>query len=232
MIKIGILPSMQVDKENNPYNDIHLFSNIIINRIYDAMAMPVGILLNDGKLEEETLKMCDAFIIGGGKKIEPYFLEVINYAIKNNKPLLGICLGMQAIGLYSYLESLNPKNLSYESLLSSYKTIKQNNEQFLIPVDNHYNDKNKHRIKVKNNSKLYSIYQTKEMDVVSMHRYAVNKIGKNVLINSTCGNIIEGLEYKDENLFILGIQWHPELEGEHNILFETLVKEAKKRIKM
>ncbi len=242
MIKIGILPTTQINEKDNPYNDVYMFYNIVTKRIYESGAIPVGIILNDGKLDINSLGMCDALLIGGGKKIEPYFLEAINYAIENNVPLLGICLGMQSIGVFSYLETLLKEqnmDLSTQNVYAMFDKIKAENIQFLRPVDNHYNVKitrsnypeNMHKVKINRDSKLYGIYNEDEIDIVSMHRYAVNKYGENVLVNCLSEDIIEGLEYKDNDLFILGVQWHPELEERHNKLFKTLVKEAKRRKK-
>ena len=240
MIRVGILPTTQINEKDNPYNDIYTFSNIITKQVYRSGALPVGILLNNGKLDVNSLKMCDAFIIGGGKRIEPYFFETINYAIRNNIPLLGVCLGMQAIAVYSYLETLlNTKNkeLSINNFCNEFKIIKDNNVSFLIPVEGHYNEKitrsnyakNIHKIKVNKESILYNIYNNETLDIVSMHRYAVNKYGDAVLINCKCDDVIEGIEYLNKELFILGVQWHPEIEEKNSILFETLVKEAQKR---
>lgn len=240
MIKIGILPTTKIYEDDNPYNDIYKFYNIYTKRIYESGAIPIGILLNDGELDENSLDICDAFLIGGGKKIEPYFLETINYAIKNNKPLLGICLGMQTIALYSYLESQltkENKELNIQNFSSLYKKLKEEKVEFLKPIENHYKTvitrdnylENIHTININKDSLLHSIYKKDEIDVLSMHNYAVNKYGDNVLINCTEDNIIEGLEYKDKNLFILGVQWHPEPEEKNNVIFDALIKEAKKR---
>ena len=240
MIKVGLIPTAHVFTNNNPYSDTYTFYNIYTKRLYEIGALPVGILLNDGKLDIESLKMCDALLIGGGNKIEPYFLEVINYAVKNNVPLLGICLGMQSIGVYSYLETLlkqQNKDLTVENFWKEFQTIKDNKVMFLNPVQNHYNEKitrdnypeNKHGIRINTTSKLYAIFQKEEMDVVSMHRYVISKYGERVLINCDSDGIIEGLEYKDDDLFILGVQWHPELEENNNVIFKSLIKEAKKR---
>ena len=240
MIKIGILPTTQINEKDNPYNDIYTFPNLISKRIFEVGAIPVGIILNDGKLDYNSLKMCDAFVIGGGKKIEPYFLETINYAIQNNVPLLGICLGMQSLAVYSYIETLlkeSEKDLTTLNFWKKFKEIKEDNVKFLLPVENHYNEKitrsnypkNMHSIKLNKDSVLYDIYNKEEMNIVSIHRYAINKYGKDVSINCKFEDTIEGIEYIDKNLFVLGIQWHPELEEEHNVLFKRLVNEAQKR---
>lgn len=41
-------------------------------------------------------------------------------------------------------------------------------------------------------------------------------------------NKIDGLEYKGDR-FILGVQWHPELEEDNIVIFQKLVNEAGKR---
>lgn len=238
IIKVGILPTTQIFEKDNPYNDIYTFHNIYMKKIYENGGIPVGILLNDGKLDVNSLEVCDAFLIEGGRKIEDYFLEVINYAIENNKPLLGICLGMQAIGVYSYLEKLLKQDnvvLTADNICRKFKQIKDDKIEFLELIDGHYNEKitrtncqkNKHKIEINKNSRLYEIYQKEQIDVVSMHHYAVIKYGDRVIVNAISDNTIEGLEYRDNNLFILGVQWHPELEDEHDILFRELINKAK-----
>ena len=144
MIKIGILPTTKLYEDDNPYNDIYTFNNVYIKKIYESGAIPIGILLNDGILDYNTLDMCDGFLIGGGKKIESYYLEIIDYAIKNNKPLLGICLGMQSIGVYSFIETLlKEENLSLtkDNFISKFSKIKEEKINFLKPVEGHYNIK-------------------------------------------------------------------------------------------
>lgn len=240
-MKIGILPTSHIFEDDNPYHDKYTFVNAYCKMISNNGGLPVGILLNDGKLDYASLEMCDAFLICGGNKIQPYFFEAISYSIKNNKPLLGVCLGMQTIGLYSFLESELTKKklpLNYENFLTLYNELKEAETYFLKPVEGHYinvikrdeYEQNKHHVFLDKNSILYSIYQSDSLDVLSMHSYRTELIGNKVLINCQDENgIIEGLEYKDKDLFILGVQWHPELEEKNNKLFKTLVKEAKRR---
>lgn len=240
MIKVGILPTAQLNEKDTPYNDIYYFQNELAKRIYEVGALPIGIILNNGELDIESLKMCDALLLGGGKKITKYSLQAINYAIENNIPFLGICLGMQTIGVYSYLEErITNKGqiISNQTLIDEYQKIKEEKIQFLKPVENHYNEKitrtnkdtNKHQLKIINGTILHDIYKQDVLDVISLHRYALNKYGSNVIINCTNNNIIEGIEFKEKNKFILGLQWHPELEKENNIIFKKLVEEANKR---
>ena len=101
---IGILPSIQFSKNNNPYEDVYKFINNYGKRIIECGATPIGILLEDGNCNKDILDVCDGFLFPGGDRIEKAHYEIIGYAIKNNKPILGICLGMQAMACYSILK--------------------------------------------------------------------------------------------------------------------------------
>lgn len=240
-VKIGILPTSHLFENDNPYDDKYTFVNSYCTQISNSGGIPVGILLNNNEIDEASLEMCDAFLICGGNKIQPYAFQTIIHAIKNNKPLLGICLGMQTIGLYSFLESrLIEKGLplEYKNFIQEYENIKAEKIYFLNPVEGHYNTiitrneytQNKHYVHLNTESVLYDIYKCDTLDVLSMHNYSSALIGDNVLINCQDeSGIIEGLEYNNNDLFIIGVQWHPEIEEEHNKLFKRLIKEAQRR---
>ena len=239
-VVVGILPTSKIFIDDDPYNDRYMFYNVYTKRIFEAGGIPVGILLSDGKLNISSLEMCDAFLICGGQKIEPYLFEVISYAIASNKPLLGICMGMQSIGVYSFIEELltsENRAVNKKNIYMMYDRIRNDNVMFLNDVNNHYNcevtrenfSNVRHFVDIKKDSKLYSIFKTEKLGVLSMHHHCLNKYGKNVMINCFAGDVIEGLEYKRRDLCILGIQWHPELEKNTSIIFSYLINAAKKR---
>lgn len=241
-IKVGILPTSHLFENDDPYQDQYSFINGYSKKISENGGVPVGILLNDNELDYASLEMCDAFLLCGGNKIQPYAFKTINYAIKQNKPLLGICLGMQTIGVYSYLENKLIKKelpLEYENIIKEYEEIKQQKIYFLEHIENHYKgdvtrnnyEQNKHNVTFNKQSILNDIYKSDKLSVLSMHSYKIAKLGDNVMIGATDDNkITESIEYKNKDLFILGVQWHPELEDEHNTLFAKLINEAKKRL--
>ena len=100
-----------------------------------------------------------------------------------------------------------------------------------IPTDIEHEQKNprnegSHKIKIFENTKLYSIVNTKQMFVNSAHHQSVKKLGKDLLVNAKCPDgVIEGIEHKSHK-FCLGVQWHPEFlidQGDKNI-FSAFIK--------
>ena len=171
----------------------------------------IGILNYDNSLINiEILDLCDGIIIQGGKDIYPYHFQILEYCIKNNIPLLGICMGHQIIGLYS---------------------INSNNDNDLIQIDNHQIKNGNHIIHIEKNSIMYKIFGS-TLKVNSRHSFAVKKVNLPFKVTSISeDNIIESIEYIDNNNFILGVQFHPEdLDNTEN-LYNYFLKEILKRKK-
>ena len=152
---------------------------------------------------ESVLSLCDGFILPGGDTWYRFDEVVIDYAIRRDKPLLAICLGMQALS----------KVLSGEKRIAYDNTIKNNT------LINHL-EPNKdyvHSVIIDKNSKLYSIIGKKEIWVNSRHSYHVPELDNTLVSARSSDGLIEGVELKDRK-FIIGVQWHPEsnLEDEHS----------------
>ena len=152
---------------------------------------------------ERVLSLCDGFILPGGDTWYRLDEVVIDYAIRRDKPLLAICLGMQALS----------KVLSGEKRIGYDNTIKNNS------LINHL-EPNKdyvHSVIIDKNSKLYSIIGEEKIWVNSRHSYHVPELDNTLICARSSDGLIEGVELKDKK-FIIGVQWHPEsnLEDEHS----------------
>lgn len=168
----------------------------------------IAILNYDNNLiDTEILKICDGIIIQGGNDIYPYHFQIVDYCLKNNIPILGICMGHQIIGLYSTTS----------------------NEDDLIKINNHYNKDKKHIINIKENTTLHKIFGP-TLEVNTRHLYALDKVKKPFKVSALSeDNIIEAIEYIDDNHFLLGVQFHPEDLKNTEPLYNYFLKEVFKR---
>ena len=119
-IIIGILGTSEYMKTNDAFYDVYKYSNNYIKKIVENDAVPLLIPLVDDKLIEETLDMCDGLLLPGGSYIKEVNFKVIDYFYQRKKPILGICMGMQTLAMYS----VNIENKDYvneDSLL--YKIL-------------------------------------------------------------------------------------------------------------
>ena len=152
---------------------------------------------------ESILSFCDGFILPGGDTWYRLDEVVIDYAIRRDKPLLAICLGMQALS----------KVLSGEKRIAYDNTIKNDTLINHLEPNNNY----VHSVIIDKNSKLYSIIGDEEITVNSRHSYHVPELDNTLVSARSSDGLIEGVELKDKK-FIIGVQWHPEsnLEDEHS----------------
>lgn len=65
-IIVGILPQIRLNTDNNPDNDKYEFLDLYTKKIIECGVIPVGICLNNRKLDYSSLDICDAFILPGG----------------------------------------------------------------------------------------------------------------------------------------------------------------------
>lgn len=157
--------------------NIDIIYDDIYNAIYDNGALPIGIK-NTNILN--YLDLCDGFILQGGSDIDPDNYQVIEILKKHNKPLLGICLGMQEMAMY------------YQGIMTD--------------IPNHLN--NTHQIIIKKDSLLHNILNKDKIIVNSRHKSAIKKT--NLFVSSySSDNIIESIE-DSTCAFFLGLEWHPE----------------------
>lgn len=147
-------------------------------------------------------------------------IQLIRWAVEDNKPLLGICRGHQvmnvALGgtLIQDIRDEIPNSLRHDS-----------------PSDEWFT-KLPHEISIDPDSKLYKTLgvTTKRLAVNSMHHQSVNQIAPELcLVARADDGVIEGIEHP-ERQFAIGVQWHPEAlfdsYAPHKHLFEAFVKAA------
>ena len=171
----------------------------------------IGILNYDNTpIDLNIISLCDAIIFQGGSTIYPYHFQILDYCLKNNIPVLGICMGHQIIGLYS---NNTP------------------NESELVKVNNHNNPSKYHLINIKPNTTMYQIFGP-TLKVNTRHNYTLSKVTSPFIISAVSpDNQIEAIEYINNKNFILGVQFHPEDLDNTEKLYNYFIEEIMKRKK-
>jgi putative glutamine amidotransferase len=124
-------------------------------------------------------------------------LELVDLALTQDRPLLGICGGAQAINvalsgsLYQDIVTQLPNATRHERGAGK--------------------DKGGHPIKIHSETRLRQIVQKQVLEVNTTHHQAVRKLGTGLVVNATAEDgLIEGIE-SSSHRFVLGVQWHPEI---------------------
>lgn len=165
------------DEENNFYiKAIEKFGGKVI-LIYDYE-----------ELENINVKLSEAegILLTGGYDVGRLDFYLIEYALKNNLRLFGICQGMQSMALY-------------------------NTNDKLESIGNNNHDKKEdyvHEVKLFP-SKLKSIIEKDIIKVNSHHIQTVYNSKEFVVVGKSNDNLIEAIE-NSKHTFQIGVQWHPE----------------------
>lgn len=162
----------------------------LVKKIEEHKALPI-IIPNLSDISY-YLDICDGFIVPGGITWNEADIEIIKYVFKVNKPLLGICAGMQA--------------------LANIDTFIDNT----IKVDNHNvpNEEYVHEISI-NDGILKNILNKDKIKVNSRHNYKVEPKSYFKIDAVSNDGVIEAISFP-EFKFIVGLEWHPEDMDDEN----------------
>ena len=201
----------------------------LVNAIEDAGGIPLILPVTRPELADQYMKLVDKLVFTGGQNVEPihyqekllidssnYFperdrfeLALIEAAHHQEKPIFGICRGMQ---LYNVAQG----GSLHQEVLGHWQenTGNQPSQDLYFPIE----------------SQLSQIY-AQEPTVNSFHRQAINKLAPSleIIALSPDKQTIEAVQSTRDSHTFLGVQWHPELlYGEReteNRLFDYIVNQ-------
>jgi putative glutamine amidotransferase len=202
--------------------------------------IPIVLPITEGKeIIEKQMQLVDGLLLSGGYDVSPLFygeepkkgleairsdrdfyeLQLLQMARNTQKPILGICRGLQLL------------NVAFGGTL--YQDI-----GLALPHALQHNQKGKpeealHTIKLVAHTKLQKIMEGESMVTNTIHHQAIKDLAPGLIANAyTSDGLIEGIEGENDP-FILGVQWHPELMfGKHPHmlkLFSAFVEAARQR---
>lgn len=179
---------------------------------------------------EQLVDVCDGFLFTGGHDVEPslyhqrksencgminkerdklerQFFELA-YAV--DKPMLGICRGLQMINVLLGGTLYQDLATEYESPLSHVMTPPYNREQ--------------HQVEIEKGSPLYKILRTERLGVNSYHHQAVKDLAKDLLVMAKATDGLVEAVYSRAKRFVWAVQWHPEFSYEDDKASQSIFK--------
>lgn len=211
-IIIGVTPRIN-HNDSNTYIRVH---RNYIDRLTKLNMVPI--ILTPGSDLDSVLDLCDGFLIIGGDDYNPKMYNetnednlskeiddeidildsvIINYAIKNMKPVLGICRGHQAFSAVfgcSLYQDIEKANLSHPVTDKMHEVTKVNNFGLAKELPDKF---------------LTNTF----------HHQATKTLPNDFIVLFKNHDVIEAIQHK--TLPLIGIQWHPERmnTNESNIIF-------------
>ena len=220
---IGILGNiMTMTEECFAGQERAYLNNTYINAIEKADGVPIiiPVTTNEENIRVQISKM-DGILLSGGVDVNPviyneepreklgtinttldeFNLIAVEIALELNKPILGICRGLQILNV-ALGGTLN-QDLGY--IDGSYIKHVQNAQPYA----------GTHTIKVSDESVLKNILGEK-VYVNSYHHQSIKDLGDGLkAIAYSNDGIIEAIEKQDSS-FVIGVQWHPESMVNHS----------------
>jgi putative glutamine amidotransferase len=205
---IPILIPLQVDVET-------------LRRIYDRLE---GVLVTGGGDVNPTFygMSQSAHTIEVDSHRDEVEIQLVRWAVEDDKPLLGICRGHQVMNVAlggTLIQDINneiPGSIRHD-----------------FPTDDWFT-KLPHEVNVDPSSKLYQSLglKTDRFQVNSMHHQSVKQLASPLCLTAQADDgVIEAVEIPDHH-FAIGVQWHPEALFEthqpHRQLFQAFINSTRR----
>lgn len=200
------------------------------HRITEASGIPIILTPNENEKEtiDQLIMMCDGFLFTGGPDVDPtlygedksdlcgepnaerdeFELNIIPYILETDKPLFCICRGIQVLNV------------------ALGGTLYQD-----CPCSTLHSD-GRHIIRLcsKEYKEMFGFID-EAFETNSFHHQSIKELGKGLVVTSISEDdgVIEGV-YMPEKRFVIGVQWHPEKNGDDEItrkLFSSFIAACK-----
>lgn len=233
-----ILPVIGITADRAKKDGTHMVKNTYVQAVIRAGGMPFIVPSGVEGTIEEVVHRLDGVILTGGGDIDPtlfgaephphlgeveperdqFEIALTNAMIQAEKPILGICRGMQVLNI-AFGGNM------YQDIYAERKNLCiQHGQKAPTYHPSHY-------VQLEKGSLLQKIAQLDRIKVNSFHHQAVKDVLRPLTV---CGiasdGIIEAIE-STSHPFLLGVQWHPEalVQKEDDVsikIFEAFVRKS------
>lgn len=210
-----------------------------VDAVIKAGGIPVMLPLTlSHETTDHLLDHVDGVILSGGQDVHPSFykeephpllgttaverdeyeLNIIQTMSRANKPILGICRGMQLL------------NVAFGGTL--YQDLSLNPMTKLSHSQSEKWDQATHRIDFIPHTLMRTIFGSEKTMANSFHHQAVKDLAAGFTVGAVSEDgVIEGIVKEGDGHWVVAVQWHPELmwetQPEMGRLFSALVAQAK-----
>jgi putative glutamine amidotransferase len=221
-------------------------TSVVMNqRYYHAVASAGGApvlvpLLDDLETLRAIYERTDGILIPGGVDVDPAAfgdspherlgrtdpardrveIQLVKWAVDDDKPLLGLCRGLQVINvalggtLYQDLETEYPNAIKHD----------------YFPTYGYSRDHLAHDVAVEAGSRMRHALNKSAVPVNSMHHQGIKALASSLAASAVAPDgLIEAAESTTDS-YIVGVQWHPEVfelsEPSSGVLFTDFVQAA------
>ena len=215
---VGVMPLWDEEKDS-----IWMLPGYM-DGISQAGGIPVIFPFSTDEQElKQLIGMCDGFLFTGGQDVTPEVYHedpledlidccikrdlmetiVLKEAIADDKPVLGICRGIQFINaalggkLYQDIPTQRPSEINHHQ-----------NPTYNVPV---------HNVSIAAGSPLHKCLEVEQLPVNSYHHQAVKIMAPELVVMAKAPDGIVEAVYKPDNRFLWAVQWHPEFSYQTDI---------------
>ena len=232
---IGIAALVNQSPQDTAFKNYvrHFCGDAFVLKVREADGVPLIIpYINEftESMVSDYISSVDSLLLTGGGDIDPtlygedkipecgktdilldkFHIALVKEAIKQKKPVFGICRGCQLI------------NIALHGTMHQDLGI---HKEFR----NHFNletyERTSHKISIKDGTILKGMIPLESTDVNSLHHQAIKKVSPSLIVSAVSEDgVVEAVESKEGDSFILGVQWHPETMVKNKDQMEGLFK--------
>lgn len=179
---------------------------------------------------EQLVNVCDGFLFTGGHDVDPSLYrqqkskncgafnrerdqlerQFFELAYALDKPMLGICRGIQLINVLLGGTLYQDLTSEYESALHHVMKAPYNREQ--------------HQLIIEKDSPLYELLRTERLGVNSYHHQAVKDLAEDLSVMARATDGLVEAVYSRSKRFVWAVQWHPEFFYESDRASQSLFR--------
>ena len=188
-----------------------------LDGIRQAGGIPIIFPLTSEEEElRELMALCDGILFTGGQDVSPDFYQeeplkelgeccrkrdemeaaMLRLALREDKPVLGICRGLQFINaylggtLYQDLPTQRPSEVNHHQGMP-----------YDLPI---------HQVRLLEGTPLQNLLSMDTLPVNSLHHQAIKKLSAELEAMAVSPDGIVEAFYRPQSRFLWAVQWHPE----------------------